>query len=130
VLNTPERSFITCYSELHNMKYNTAYTSHTVSESIPSRLTKSINNNKGWVMEIHVPKSLYSSKLFLFGFTPWRLHLKQKDFKERVNFYKCKTVRTVNCLVVRYFVLTKVTVIVILKSLAIILKWMMFKREG
>jgi hypothetical protein len=52
------------------------------SASIPSSLTKSINNNKDWVMEMYVPKSLYSSKLFLFGFTPWRLRLKKKIRKE------------------------------------------------
>jgi hypothetical protein len=49
---------------------------------------KSVNNNKGWVIEIYVPESLYSSKLFLFGFAPWRLRLKQKDFEDSVNFYK------------------------------------------
>jgi hypothetical protein len=32
-------------------------------------------------MEIYVPKSLYSSKLILFGFAPWHLRLKQKDFE-------------------------------------------------
>jgi hypothetical protein len=33
-------------------------------------------------MEIYVPKSFYSSTLFLFGFAPWRLRLEQKRFRK------------------------------------------------
>jgi hypothetical protein len=33
-------------------------------------------------MEMYVPKSLYTSKLFLFEFAPWQLHLEQKDFEK------------------------------------------------
>jgi hypothetical protein len=39
-------------------------------------------------MEMYAPKSLYSYKLFLFGFAPWCLRLEQKDFEKTVNFYK------------------------------------------